>query len=97
MILMPVYVSGGYEEIAGCLLVFDMGKGADIGYKTWTLLVRMDGNFNEGWYISGSLHLVIVFYLRSLINVIFLHDNESPHINHSVLTFLDTQGIRLLL
>lgn len=69
---------------------------AAIGYTTRTSLVRIDGTLNADRYISDILRPVVVPYLRGLPNAIFQQDNARPHVARRVLTFLDTQGIRLL-
>ena len=59
-------------------------------------LVWINNNMNSDQYISGILHPVVMLYLIGLANTIFQQDNARPHVARYVLTFLDTQGIRLL-
>ena len=42
------------------------------------------------------LEPVAVPYLRGLHNATFQQDNTRPHVAHNVLTFLDTEHVRLL-
>ena len=69
---------------------------AAIGYTTRTPLVRVVGNLNSQRYISQILRPVAVPYLRGLGDVIFQQDNARPHVARRVLTYLDTEGVRLL-
>ncbi|GFS63793.1 transposable element Tcb1 transposase [Trichonephila clavipes] len=59
-------------------------------------LIQIDGYLNVGRYISDILHSVIVPYRRGVPNTFYQQDNTRPHVACHVLTFLDTQGIRLL-
>ena len=70
---------------------------AAIGYTTSTFLIRIDGNLNADRYISDIFRPVVVHYLRGLSNFILQQDNAWPHAACQVLSFFDTQGIRLLL
>ncbi|GFX76302.1 hypothetical protein TNCV_592651 [Trichonephila clavipes] len=83
------------------LLVFNIRKEAShlVWRLKWPLNTR-HARLYFGWtvvrrYISGILYPVIVSYLQGLTNARFQQDNTGSHVARHVLTFLDTQGIRL--
>ncbi|GFW72542.1 transposable element Tcb1 transposase [Trichonephila clavipes] len=69
---------------------------ATIGYTTYTSLVRIDGNLNVDRNITGILRPVVVPYHQDLPNALYQQDNARLHVVCRVLTFYDTQSIRLL-
>ena len=98
-------VSGGSEETSRRQLAFSIGTRAlapdmivstAIGNTTRTSLVRIDGNLNADRYIFDTFSPMVVPYLRRLGNAIFQQDNVRSHVVGGLLTFLDTQDVRLL-
>ncbi len=62
-----------------------------------TPLVRVVNNLERERYISQILIPVVVPYLQRLQDVRFEQDNTRPHVALCVLTYLDSEGVRLLL
>ena len=69
---------------------------AAVEYTKNTLLFKIDNNLNTDRYISDILSAVVLFYFRGLRNAIFQKDHDRSHTARRILTFHDTQCIRLL-
>ncbi|GFV29026.1 transposable element Tcb1 transposase [Trichonephila clavipes] len=67
----------------------------DIGYKSGSSLVCIDGTLNSVRYISVVFRPLALPLVRDLRNLTFQQDNERPHVVGIVRTFLDTENVRL--
>lgn len=65
-----------------------------IGHMSRTPVVHISSNLNSNCYISEMLRPVALPYFRGLDNCMFQQDNVE--VAHTVLTFLDTEHVRLL-
>ncbi|GFV87234.1 transposable element Tcb1 transposase [Trichonephila clavipes] len=92
---MAVYVSGGSEKNTRPILALDIGieDPHKVGWLGQPLGKR---RLKAGRYISEILRPVVMPYCRSLPNALYQQENARPHVVRCVLTFLDTQDIRLL-